>query len=162
MRIEIKIRRQNRKKKGKFMKEKRFEGQAGPARTAHWAIGTKLRRAAFVFAALLPLGAAIAACTPEKEPVVEMNNETGLQVRSPDGAVPPKGLELVQFGMTTEQVDEILSTYSDRYRDPEPNEENETRETFSYSQNGELLRAYLYYRNRELFSVYYGYPYMAE
>ena len=157
MRIEIGIRRAIGKKKGKIMKEKRFEGKAGLARTAHCTIGPKLRRAAFVFAVLLPLGGAMTACTPEKEPVVEMNEPIKLRISAPEGAIMPAGLEKIKLDMSQAEVLRILSPLHEVKHWSSATPDRPKGDYFTYEQDGKILYAEIMYNGTSVSEIRYGY-----
>jgi hypothetical protein len=139
------------------MKMARFDDQERPASAAHWAIGAKLRRAAYVFAALLPLGGAIAACTPEKEPVVEMDTEAKLQVLAPEGAVIPAGLEKIKLGMTQVEVMRILAPLYDISHAADATADSPIIDQFTYTLNGQTLYGGVSYLDRFVIRIRYGY-----
>lgn len=139
------------------MKDKTFEGRAGLARAAHLAIGPKLRRAAFVFAALLPLGGAMTACTPEKEPVFEMGEQSKLVIIAPDGAIPPPGMDRIELGMKRDQVLKLLAPIYEIVPSAAASDDYPTADYFKYERDGDIFYGEIYYNDIFVSEVRYGY-----
>ncbi len=116
-----------------------------------------LRRAALIFAALVPLSGAITACTQEKEPVVEMVDETKPRVMAPEGAIIPAGLDRIKMGMSQAEVWKILSPLYDVRHWGSATPEFPTGDFFNYEQDGKILYGEVMYLGTSVRDIRYGY-----
>lgn len=116
-----------------------------------------LRRAALIFAALVPLSGAITACTPEKEPVVEMVDETKPRVMAPEGAIIPAGLDRIKMGMSQAEVWKILSPLYDVRHAKGATPDFPTGDFFNYEQDGKTLYGQVLYLDKSVRDIRYGY-----
>lgn len=139
------------------MQKTRFEGQEPSTRAAKWAFGPKIGRAALIFAALVPLSGAITACTPEKEPVVEMVDETKPRVMAPEGAIIPAGLDRIKMGMSQAEVWKILSPLYDVRHAASATPEFPKGDFFNYEQDGKILYGEVMYLDTSVRDIRYGY-----
>jgi len=139
------------------MLEKRLNDQAKLTRAVNWELGPKIGRAVLLFAAFVPLGATMTACTPKKQPVVEMSEQIKLLVSAPEGAIPPVGLDQIKLDMSQAEVLRILSPLHDVKHWADATPESPDGDYFTYEQDGKMLYAEVMYNGPTVFHIRYGY-----
>lgn len=133
------------------MQKTRFEGQAGPASAA--ARPSRLL-SGLVFCAVI----ATAGCVDTSKATGgrEVNGAISF-IQSPEGTVPPNGLELVKLGMTVSEVESLLSNLYEVNRYVSEVERNVIVDYFFYHDGDEEKIAEIYYRLGKVYLVSFGY-----
>lgn len=139
------------------MQKTRFDDQEPSTRAAKWAFGPKIGRAALIFAVLVPLSGAITACTPEKEPVVEMGEQIELIVRAAEGAIIPVGLDQIKLDMSQAEVLRILSPLHNVKHWASATPDRPKGDYFTYEQGEKTLYAEVMYNGTSVSEIRYGY-----
>ncbi len=83
-------------------------------------------------------------------------------VFSPDGAVPPKGLEMVELGMSMGEVEAILGQPYEVTRIKSDVETNVITDQFLYRDRQEVKIATVRYRDGKVYIVRFGYDAVGE
>lgn len=139
------------KKEGKFMQKTRFEGQGRPARAA-------TRPSRILFGFIFGAAIATAGCVDTSKATGGRDmTEAEVFVFSPDGEVPPKGLEMVELGMSMAEVEAILGRSYEVTRIKSDVEKNVFTDQFTYRDRQEFKIATVRYRDGKVYIVRFGY-----